>query len=178
MSSMCIFPPLRVLAAAVATGILLCTHTARATDEPVPAESVPEKPVPPPAAVKPKIITGNDVPKEEIVNSRLAARMGMSARQIILEAHLDDNLRNHVGELAGNVGQADGRLCIGGYITVMNGEAMLDFVRVHGYKGFHGPVEIRKWPGGRKEVDVRITAPNGKSMIVTLLADGARQGEG
>ena len=172
--------PSLVLAGLLAIPFPLTIHAVeKSTDgEPVPADVPAEKPVPPPVAIQPVVIKEKDIPKRDIVNSSMLAKHPIDARQIILEAHLDDNLRDGIGELSKNMAGADGRVGLGNYITVLNGAAMVDFVLEHGYKAFHGPVEIRKWPGGRLEVDVRITAPNGKSMLVILQADGSIQGRG
>jgi hypothetical protein len=164
--------------------VLLCPRgagqaRAAAADEPVPAQPLPAPPLPDaPAATLPIVIKGDEIPKADKVHSGMVAGQWMSPRQIILEAHLDDVLRNRTAEFAARLGKADGRLGIGDYVTVMNGAEMLDFVAEHGYQRFDGPVEIRKWRGGRTEVDVRITALNGKSMIITLSADGNVQGCG
>jgi hypothetical protein len=50
-------------------------------------------------------------------------------------------------------------------------------LKKNGYRSFRGPVGVRQW-NKRIEVDVRITGNQGKTMVVTLSADGGRQGCG
>ena len=61
---------------------------------------------------------------------------------------------------------------------VLNGRDLVDFVKENGYRSFIGPVEIRKWPGGRLVVHVRIIGKNNKAMVAILDANGKHQGRG
>lgn len=130
----------------------------------------------PPQAVEPRVIPGKDIPDEEKVSS---LRQGPPrARDVIVEAHLDDRLANRIDELDRQTGQADGKLPLTDYVTVENGRELVDFVRKHGYRSFHGPVEIRKWPQGRIQVVVRVKGKDGKTVDAILESDGSVQGAG
>lgn len=132
----------------------------------------------PPQAEEPRVIAEKDIPKEEKVSTLRLLKRPPSAREIILEAHLDDRLANRIDELDRQTGQADGELALGDYVMVLNGRELVDFVRGHGYKSFRGPVEIRKWPLGRLQVLVRVTGKDGKTVDAILESDGSVQGAG
>ena len=100
------------------------------------------------------------------------------ARQMVLEAHWDDFLKNHEDELKHGVGEADGKLALGDYLMLLNGGDLRDFIKANGYAGFRGPVEIRETGGRALVVGVRITGLNRKTMVALLQADGSRQGGG
>lgn len=136
------------------------------------------EPVVPPQAEEPRVIGEKDVPEEEKVSTLRLHKRPPSAREIILEAHLDDRLANRIDELDRQTGQADGKLALSDYVMVLNGRELVDFVRGHGYKSFRGPVEIRKWPRGRLQVVVRVTGKDGKTVDAVLESDGNVQGAG
>ena len=129
----------------------------------------------PPPVEKPEVILEKDLPKKEILTSEIVAARPPTAQSVILEAHLDDNLRNHLDILA--PGEADGRLLLTDYVMVENGKELYEFVKKHGYQGFRGPVGIRKGKS-RLEVAVEIAAPDGTKMVAWLGYDGLRQGCG
>jgi hypothetical protein len=132
----------------------------------------------PPQAEEPRTIVEKDIPEGEKVSTQRLVNRPASAREIILEAHLDDRLANRIDELDRQTGQADGKLSLGDYVMVLNGRELVDFVRGHGYKSFRGPVEIRKWPRGRLQVVVRVTGKDGKTVDAVLESDGSVQGAG
>lgn len=132
----------------------------------------------PPQAVEPRVITGKDIPDEEKVSSLRLQQGSPRARDVIVEAHLDDRLANRIDELDRQTGQADGKLPLTDYVRVENGRELVDFVRKHGYQSFHGPVEIRKWPQGRIQVVVRVKGKDGKTVDAILESDGSVQGAG
>lgn len=132
----------------------------------------------PPQAEEPRVIGEKDIPKEEKVSTQRLVKRLPSARDIILEAHLDDRLANRIDELDRRTGQADGKLSLSDYVMVLNGRELVDFVRGHGYKSFRGPVEIRKWPRGRLQVVVRVIGKDGKTVDAILESDGSVQGAG
>lgn len=136
------------------------------------------EPVVPPQAEEPRVIVEKDVPEEEKVSTRRLVKRPPSAREIILEAHLDDRLANRIDELDRQTGRADGKLALSDYVMVLNGRELVDFVRDHGYKSFRGPVEIRKWPRGRLQVVVRVTGKDGRTVDAILESDGSVQGAG
>lgn len=136
------------------------------------------EPVMPPQAEEPRVIGEKDVPEEEKVSTRRLVKRPPSAREIILEAHLDDRLANRIDELDRQTGRADGKLALSDYVMVLNGRELVDFVRDHGYKSFRGPVEIRKWPRGRLQVVVRVTGKDGRTVDAILESDGSVQGAG
>ena len=129
----------------------------------------------PPDSEKPAVIEEKDIPRKEILTSAIVAARPPNAQAVILEAHLDDNLHNHLDILA--PGEADGRMMLTDYVMVENGKDLYDFVKKHGYQGFRGPVGIRKGKT-RLEVAVEITAPDGARMVAWLSYDGTRQGCG
>ena len=87
------------------------------------------------------MITGKDISDEEKVSS---LRQGATrARDVIVEAHLDDRLANRIDELDRQTGRADGKLPLTDYVRVENGRELVDFVRKHGYRSFHGPVAVQ-----------------------------------
>jgi len=131
-----------------------------------------------PQAEEPRLIAEKDIPEDEKVSTLRLLKRPPSAREIILEAHLDDRLANRIDELDRQTGQADGKLALGDYVMVLNGRELVDFVRGHGYKSFRGPVEIRKWPRGRLQVVVRVTGRDGKTVDAILESDGSVQGAG
>lgn len=98
-----------------------------------------------------------------------------SARDVISWAHLDDTLDGHVDLI--EVGEADGQSILAGYVTVWNGKEMVEFVKAHGYQSFRGPLDVKK-NGRQLEVKVEITGKDGKTLVITLLADGGMQGAG
>jgi len=132
----------------------------------------------PPQAEEPRVIAEKDIPEEEKVSTQRLLKRPPSAREIILEAHLDDRLANRIDELDRLTGRADGKLALGDYVMVLNGRELVDFVRAHGYKSFRGPVEIRKWPRGRLQVVVRVMAKDGQTFDALLESDGKVQGAG
>jgi hypothetical protein len=132
----------------------------------------------PPQAEEPRVIAEKDIPEAEKVSTRRLLKRPPSAREIILEARLDDRLANRIDELDRQTGKADGKLALSDYVMVLNGRELVDFVRGHGYKSFHGPVEIRKWPRGRLQVVVRVTGRDGGTMDAILESDGSVQGAG
>ena len=132
----------------------------------------------PPQAEEPRVIVERDIPEEEKVSTLRLLKRPPSAREIILEAHLDDRLANRIDELDRQTGQADGKLALSDYVMVLNGRELVDFLRGHGYKSFRGPVEIRKWPRGRLQVMVRVTGKDGQTFDALLESDGKVQGAG
>ncbi len=132
----------------------------------------------PPPEVQPRVISGKDIPDEEKVSSLRLRDRPPGARDIIVEARLDDRLANRLDELDGATGKADGKLALTDYVMVENGRELVDFVRRHGYRSFHGPVEIRKWPQGRVQVVVRVTGKDGRTVDAVLESDGSVQGAG
>jgi len=131
-----------------------------------------------PQAEEPRVIVERDIPEEEKVSTLRLLKRPPSAREIILEAHLDDRLANRIDELDRQTGQADGKLALSDYVMVLNGRELVDFLRGHGYKSFRGPVEIRKWPRGRLQVMVRVTGKDGQTFDALLESDGKVQGAG
>ena len=138
----------------------------------------PEAGLVPPQAEEPRVIAEKDIPEEEKVSTRRLLKRPPGAREILLEAHLDDRLANRIDELDREAGQADGKLALGDYVMVLNGRELVDFVRGHGYRSFRGPVEIRKWPRGRLQVVVRVTGRDGQTFDALLESDGKVQGAG
>lgn len=136
------------------------------------------EPVVPPQAEEPRVIGEREIPEEEKVSTRRLVKRPPSAREIILEAHLDDRLANRIDELDRQTGRADGKLALSDYVMVLNGRELVDFVRDHDYKSFRGPVEIRKWPRGRLQVVVRVKGKDGRTVDAVLESDGSVQGAG
>lgn len=135
------------------------------------------RPVPDRRAVPIADVTLIDREKGFVSSALLAARP-RSARDILLEARLDEHLAQRIDELAADVGEADGRLLLNDFITVLNGESLVAFVTRHGYASFAGPTAVRRFSPKHMEIEVEIHAPGGEKMTAILHSDGTFQGRG
>jgi hypothetical protein len=124
------------------------------------------------------VITAAEIPEDQVVSSRILEIQPRTPRDILLEARLDEHLRDDLAELDARLGKADGILALNDFIHVANGSDLLAFLKANGYASFHGPTGIRRWPAGRIEIDVRITGKNGSTFNAVLRADGSHQGRG
>lgn len=98
-----------------------------------------------------------------------------SSEQVLAWAQLDVRLGRHSAELT--YGQADGKAVLGDRVLVLNGEAMVCFVRAHGYARAENILEVRRLSTAT-EVDVIIVGKDGARMTLTLQSDGSPQGSG
>jgi hypothetical protein len=134
---------------------------------------------PPPLPEGPVVLRGEAIPADERVGVTAGKRAPRSARQIILEAHLDDRLSGRLRESDAATGAADGKLAVSDYVMLLNAREVIDHIRAHGFRGYEGPVEIRSWQGGqRMQVRVRVTAGDGSTVDAWLESDGRVQGAG
>ena len=127
---------------------------------------------------KKSVWTEVEIPVRAVVQQDTEFTTIERARQMVLEAHWDDFFKNHGNDLKTDVGEADGKLQLGSYLMILNGEELRDFIKANGYSGFRGPVEIREGEGRNLVVGVRITGLNRKTMVALLQSDGSRQGDG
>jgi hypothetical protein len=98
----------------------------------------------------------------------------LTPEQVLAWAKLDQTLANP-RQLA--VGQADGRATLGEYVTLLNGEETKRFLRKHGYAQTVRTVAVRR-TASTIQVDVEIAGRDGQKTILTLSADGHKQGIG
>ncbi|MCU0781162.1 MAG: hypothetical protein MUF04_08690 [Akkermansiaceae bacterium] len=129
--------------------------------------------------VEPVVLSGKAIPAGERVVVAAGKRAPLSARQIILEAHLDDRLTARLQESDAATGEADGKLVVSDYVMFLNAREVIDHMKAHGFRSYEGPVEIRSWHGmQRMQVRVRITACDGSTVDALLESDGSVQGAG
>jgi hypothetical protein len=98
----------------------------------------------------------------------------LTPEQVLAWAKLDQTLAN-LRKLT--VGQADGRVTLGEYVTLLNGEEAKRFLRRHGYAQTLRTVAVRRTER-TIQVDVEIAGRDGQKIILTLYADGHKQGIG
>ena len=98
----------------------------------------------------------------------------LTPEQVLAWAKLDQTLVRPRGLV---VGQADGRATLGEYVTLLNGEEARRFLRKHGYAQTVRTVAVRRTES-TIQVDVEIAGRDGQKTILTLSADGHKQGIG
>ena len=98
----------------------------------------------------------------------------LTPEQVLSWAKLDQTLARPRDLV---VAQADGRAGLGDYVTLMNGEEAKRFLRQHGYAQTLRTVAVRRTES-TIEVDVEIAGRDGQKTILTLYADGHKQGIG
>ena len=99
-----------------------------------------------------------------------------SPGQVLAWSDLDGNLGRHAERLA--YGEADGRSVLGERVIVLNGEAMVRFVRAHGYAGHGGIAKVTSPGRSLTCIHVRIRGRDGAEMTLVLESDGDEQGRG
>jgi uncharacterized lipoprotein NlpE involved in copper resistance len=102
------------------------------------------------------------------------AATALTPEQVLSWAKLDQSLASPRDLV---VAQADGRAGLGDYVTLMNGEEAKRFLRQHGYAQALRTVAVRRTES-TIEVDVEIAGRDGQKTILTLYADGQKQGIG
>jgi hypothetical protein len=102
------------------------------------------------------------------------AATALTPEQVLSWAKLDQTLARPRDLV---VAQADGRAGLGDYVTLMNGEEAKRFLRQHGYAQTLRTVAVRRTES-TIEVDVEIAGRDGQKTILTLYADGHKQGIG
>jgi hypothetical protein len=103
-----------------------------------------------------------------------ATAANLTPEQVLAWAKLDQTLARPRDLV---VAQADGRAGLGDYVTLMNGEEAKRFLRQHGYAQTLRTVAVRRTES-TIEVDVEIAGRDGQKTILTLYADGHKQGIG
>jgi hypothetical protein len=103
-----------------------------------------------------------------------ATAANLTPEQVLAWAKLDQTLVRPRGLV---VAQADGRAGLGEYVTLLNGEEAKRFLRKHGYAQTLRTVAVRR-TASTIEVDVEIAGRDGQKTILTLYADGHKQGIG
>ena len=159
--------PKRFPAAVFLVAVLLACTSGLPADPP---PHLPEGPV---------VLSGKAIPAKERVVVKAGKRAPLSARQIILEAHLDDRLTTRLQESDAATGKADGKLAVSDYVMFLNAREVINHIQEHGFRSYEGPVEIRSWRGRQRiQVRVRITAGDGSTVDALLESDGSLQGAG
>jgi hypothetical protein len=102
------------------------------------------------------------------------AATALTPEQVLSWAKLDQTLARPRDLV---VAQADGRAGLGDYVTLMNGLEAKRFLRQHGYGQTLRTVAVRRTES-TIEVDVEIAGRDGQKTILTLYADGHKQGIG